>query len=321
MLKQLLKKSILPFVILLFVNGVSYGQQEGQFTQFMYNKLTLNPAYAGVRGIPSITALYRRQWMGFKGAPESKLLSFDAPLFGDKVGFGLTVSNQTIGIMNNWYANMAYSYHVKISEKSSFRVGLQGSMKFQGIDFADPGVYIREPGDQSIVANETANDIFANFGAGMYYTYSNTYFGVSVPYLFPGEIGFNDDPNLTRIAETSQHFYGMAGTMIPISEKLELKPAVLVKYVQNAPLDLDVNASLVFDRKFNLGLSYRMGGDGIGDSVDFLAMYQHNQIGIGLAYDLTLSNLKTYNDGSIEILLRYDFAKEKGDLTNPRFFF
>lgn len=321
MLKQMLNKTVLPLLVLLLVSGVCYGQQESHFTQFMYNKLTLNPAYAGVRGIPSLTALYRKQWIGFEGAPTAKLLSFDAPIFGDKVGFGLTVSNQTLGIQNNWFATMAYSYHVKVSEKSSFRVGLQGSMKFQGLDFADPGVFIREIDDQAILENETANDIYANFGAGLYYTYQNTYIGVSVPNFFPGEIGFSDNTDLRLVAETAQHYYAMAGTMIPVSEKIDIKPAVLAKYVQNAPFDMDVNVMLVYDKKFNVGMSYRMGGTGIGESVDLLMMYQHNQIALGLAYDLTISDLSSYNSGSFEAMIRYDFAKEKGDLTNPRFFF
>jgi type IX secretion system PorP/SprF family membrane protein len=321
MLKQIFNKSVLPLLVVLFTSGMCYAQQEGQFTQFMYNKLTVNPAYAGVRGIPSLTALYRRQWVGFKGAPEGKLISFDAPIFGDKVGFGLTLNNQTIGIMNNWYVNMAYSYHVKISEKSSFRLGLQGSMKFQGLDFADPGVYIREAGDQSILENEVSNEIYANFGAGVYYTYGNTYVGVSVPYLYPAEIGFKNNVDAQTIAETAQHIYGMLGTMIPINEKMDLKPALLTKYVKNAPFDLDLNLMLVYDKKFNIGVSYRMGNTGIGESIDLLAMYQHNQIAIGMAYDLSVSDLKTYNDGSFEALIRYDFVKEKGDMANPRFFF
>ncbi|MFK7809906.1 MAG: type IX secretion system membrane protein PorP/SprF [Saprospiraceae bacterium] len=318
---QIFKKSVLPLVLLIFTSGICYGQQESQFTQFMYNKLTLNPAYAGVRGVPSLTALYRKQWAGFDGSPTSKLLSFDAPIFGDKVGFGLTLFNQTTGIMNNWYANMAYSYHVKITEKSSFRLGLQGSMKFQGIDFADPGVYIRESGDNSVVVDEAANDVYANFGVGAYYTYGNTYVGVSVPYLYPGEIGFSQSSQLTLVAEQAQHFYGMLGTMIPISETMDLKPAILAKYVQNAPFDMDINMTLVFDKRINLGLSYRMGGTGAGESIDILAMYQHNQIAIGLAYDYSLTEIQDYSNGSFEALVRYDFVKEKGDMANPRFFF
>lgn len=318
---KLSNRILVTFLLVIAVSFLCNAQQESQYTQFMYNKLTYNPAFAGVRGLPSVTALYRKQWMGFEGAPVSKLISFDAPLFGDKVGFGLNVSQQTLGIQNNWLANMAYSYHIKVSDKSSFRFGLQASMKFQGIDFADPGVYIRDINDPSTVPDKTTSDVFANFGAGIYFTYDNTYFGVSVPYFYPGEIGFNKNSNLDAVAKTSSHYYAMAGTMLPLGQKLHLKPSALVKYVQNAPLDADLNLTLVVDLKFNLGVSYRIGGDGSGDSVDLLAMYQHNQIGLGLAYDYSLSSLQDHNDGSIEAIIRYDFLKEREDMANPRFFF
>ncbi len=320
MLKLILNKIILTLIVVVSMSVLGTAQQESHFTQFMYNKLTLNPAYAGVRGIPSLTALYRKQWVGFDGAPTSKLISLDAPIFGDKVGFGLTISNRSIGIMNDWNGNMAYSYHVKISDKSSFRVGLQGSMRFQGIDFADPGVFIQEQGDQSIMEDETSNDYFINFGAGLYYTYDQFYVGVSVPNFLPSEIGFVN-PQATDIAKTTQHYYLMTGAMIPMSDKINLKPALLAKYVQNAPFDMDINLSLVYDLRMTVGLSYRLGGTGSGDSVDLLAMYQANQIGIGVAYDYSLSDINEQTNGSFEVLVRYDFVKEREDMANPRFFY
>lgn len=320
MLKLIMNKIILTLIVIVSMSVAGTAQQEAQFTQFMYNKLALNPAYAGVRGIPSLTALYRKQWVGFDGAPVTKLISLDTPIFGDKVGFGLTIANKSIGFINDWQGTMAYSYHVKISDKSSFRVGLQGSMKFQGLDFADPGVFIQEQGDQSIMEDETVNDYFINFGAGLYYTYDQFYVGVSVPNFLPNEIGFNN-PNAQEIAKSVQHYYFMTGAMIPMSEKINLKPALLAKYVTNAPFDMDLNLSLVYDLRMTLGLSYRLGGTGSGDSVDLLAMYQANQIGIGLAYDYSLSDVNDHSNGSFEVLLRYDFVKEREDMANPRFFY
>ncbi len=320
MLKLILNKIILTLIVIVSMTVLGSAQQESHFTQFMYNKLTLNPAYAGVRGIPSLTALYRKQWAGFDGAPVSKLVSLDAPIFGDKVGFGLTIANRSIGIMNDWSGTMAYSYHVKISDKSSFRVGMQGGMKFQGIDFADPGVFIQQSGDQSIMEDETAKDYFINFGAGMYYTYDQFYVGVSVPNFLPSEIGFTN-PDALEIAKSSQHYYLMTGAMIPMSEKLNLKPALLAKYVKNAPFDMDLNLSLVYDLRMTFGMSYRLGGTGSGDSVDLLAMYQANQIGIGIAYDYSLSEINDHSNGSFEVLVRYDFVKEREDMANPRFFY
>jgi len=280
----------------------------------------LNPAYAGARGIPYFDILYRRQWIGFKGAPEAKLLSFNSPLFGDRVGFGLTITNQTAGIENKWDATMAYSYNIKINDDSAVRFGLQGSVRFLGRDFADPSVEIVEDGDESILYDNMLRQYRGNFGIGMYANIKHTYFGISIPHFFPSEFGINPNP-VPKVARNYSHFYFMAGTMIPINKSLQFKPALLTKYVKGAPFDIDINASLLFNETFTAGLSYRLGGDGSGDSVDLLAMYQINSVAIGMAYDYSLSDINDTSDGSFEILLRYDFIKERGDMANPRFFF
>ncbi len=315
----MIRQLIFVFVFL-GISSVGFAQQENQFTQFMYNQLYLNPAYSGARGIPYFTAIYRSQWIGFKGAPESKLLSFNSPLFGDRVGFGLTISNHTLGIENKWDASMAYSYHIPISDESSVRFGLQGSVRYQGIDFNDPSVEIREDGDESILYNEQLNKYTGNFGIGMYANIKQTYFGISVPHFFPSELGIN--PNqVPEIARNYSHFYLMAGTMVPLTKSIKFKPSLLAKYVKNAPFDLDFNASLMFNEVFTAGLSYRLGGDGSGDSVDLLVLYQINSVAIGVAYDASLSEVRETSSGSFEVLLRYDFIKERSDMANPRFFF
>lgn len=312
-------KSQILFVFM-FITTLGLAQQENQFTQFMHNKLYLNPAYAGARGIPYFNALYRNQWTGFEGAPESKLLSFNSPLFGDRVGFGITIANHTLGIQNKWDASMAYSYNIEINDESAVRFGLQGSIRYQGLDFSDPSVEIRQEGDESILYDEELTQYNGNFGVGMYVNIKNTYFGASIPHFFPSELGIN--PNqVPEIARDFAHFYFMAGTMVPINKNVQFKPAILTKYVNGAPFDLDVNASFMFNETVTMGLSYRLGGDNAGDSVDLLAMYQVNSVGIGVAYDFTLSEVKETSSGSFEVLLRYDFIKERSDMANPRFFF
>ena len=113
----------------------------------------------------------------------------------------------------------------------------------------------------------------------------------------------------------------MAGGLIPLSNSIGFKPAVLAKIVSNAPFDLDLNASIVINNQIVTGISYRLGGDGSGDSIDFLLHYRVNNIGLGLAYDYTLSQLTDFNKGSVEAIVVYDFQKERIDMANPRFFF
>ena len=191
-------------------------------------------------------------------------------------------------------------------------------MRYLGLDFEDPEVIIRQTGDPSL-SNSMEDKYTGNFGMGVYFTYKQFYFGASVPHFFPNEITLNKVNDI--VAQEFAHYYLMAGTLLPLSEKVHFKPAVLMKYVENAPIDLDVNISLVFDLRFTAGVSYRMGGNGSGDSVDLLALYQYNNIAFGIAYDVNISDLSDYNSGSIEALLRYDFFKEQNDIANPRFFY
>ena len=309
-------------LLLISMTAGAYAQQEAQFTQFMYNQLYFNPAYAGARGMPSFTLIYRNQWTGFKGAPTSKLLSFNAPLFGDRVGFGLTIHNQTIGIYNNWAAVMAYSYNIRFNEETSLRFGLQGKMQYYGIDFSDPSVIVRDPTDASIKYDQSTSKYTGNFGVGMHLKIKQMFFGIGAPAFFPSEVGFNTNSLVPQVAEESSHYYFIAGTLLPLTQNIQFKPTGLFKYVYNAPPSIDLNLSMVFNLVFTAGVSYRFTeGRSTSDSFDILALYQMNNFAIGVAYDVPVSEVKSEKGGSFEILLRYDFIKETTDMANPRFFF
>ena len=299
-------------------------QQESHFTQFMYNKMNINPAYAGARGVPSLTALYRSQWVGFDGAPQSTLASFNGPFLSNRVGVGATVSHVRIGLQRDFQAALSYSYDVVAQEEVSLRIGLSGSVRSLGFAYNDANP--AQSGDLSI-EDERINDFYGNVGAGIYSTIMNRYyFGVSVPRLYSNTIGLANGNALT-LAKESQHFYGMAGAILPLSDDINLMPAVLLKYVENAPFSADININLDIKQKVTAGVSYRMGGDGFGESIDLLAFWQiAPQFGIGAAYDFTLSRLKDYSAGSVEILLQYDLKQVSGSnkknkkFSNPRFF-
>lgn len=306
-------------LLILCSTMVTYGQQENQYTQFMYNQLALNPAYAGARGITSFQALYRSQWLGFEKPPTTKLLSFNTPLFGDKVGIGVTIANHTHGIHDVWAGSIAYAYNIKITKETSFRFGIQGNIRNYNIDFSDPSVRVQQNNDPSVTNNGALNTYTGNFGVGIYLSHKQMYFGVSVPSIYPNDIGIN--PTSRETAEEEPHLYAMAGTLIPISSKVDFKPAVLLKRVNNAPIDLDFNVSFVYDKRITGGISYRIGGDGQGESIDALFMLQYGSLAFGVSYDYGLGQLADFNNGSIEALVRYDFLKERNDIANPRFFF
>jgi type IX secretion system PorP/SprF family membrane protein len=313
-----MKKHLFSFFILAACFRLS-AQQDHQYTQFMYNKLMYNPAYAGARGVPSVTGIFRSQWFGFDGAPQSTLLSFNSPFLTPRVGIGGVMSLEKIGLQRDFTASLAYSYELIKLEKVSVRAGIQGSIRSLSIAFDDATpVNIGDPS----LDNQRVNDIYGNVGAGVYATFDNRfYLGLSVPRIYANNIGLSN-LNAATLAKESPHFYATAGAIIPLSEDINLLPAVLLKYVQNAPFNADINVNLDIRQKVTAGISYRLGGDGAGDSVDLLAMWQvAPQFGLGAAYDFTISNLKDYNSGSVEVLLQADLKKpKKKNVFSPRFF-
>jgi type IX secretion system PorP/SprF family membrane protein len=171
--------------------------------------------------------------------------------------------------------------------------------------------------------NQRVSSIFGNVGAGVYATFMERYYlGFSVPQIYKNTLGI-PNANADLIAKESVHFYGTAGGIIPVSEDINLMPAVLIKYVKNAPIDADVNVNIDIRQKVTAGLSYRVGGNGAGESVDLLVMWQATpQVGVGAAYDFPLSDLKDYNSGSIELMIQADLKKpnKKKNVFSPRFF-
>jgi type IX secretion system PorP/SprF family membrane protein len=311
-------KKFIFFVSIIMAAARLQAQQEHHYTQFMYNKLLLNPAYAGARGVPAITAIYRNQWLGFEGSPQSALVSFHSPFLSNRFGAGVTVSHQKAGLNRDFFGNLAFSYDLIAQNDVSVRMGVMGSIRSLSIDFTKATPLVN--GDNSL-ENVRVNEIFGNVGAGIYATFAGQFFaGFSVPRIYSNTVGFNPSQPV-MIAKEYQHFYGSAGIIIPLSDDINLMPSALLKYVKNAPFDADINLSLDVRKKFTAGISYRIGGDGPGESVDLLAYWQATpQVAVGVAYDFTLSQIKDYTAGSIELLVQSDLKKRKRNMSNPRFF-
>ncbi len=327
------KIQLLLLGILCLQTVALFAQQENHYTQFMYNKLLLNPGFSGARRVPSVTALYRNQWAGFAGRPQSFLISLDGSLFSERLGGGLVVANQQTGIIKNQFANGALSYDIIHSEDASIRVGLNGAVRRYTFDVNSPDIYVQERQDQAIKADGAPSVLYGNLGMGLYVDYKEYYFGISIPNMYKNDIGLNKSRSTEEFAKEQNHLYLMAGGFIKVASDIHLKPAVLVKYIKNAPFSVDMNLSAVFKRKFSAGASYRFGETG-GDSIDFLAFFQAtDNLGVGFAYDYTLSKIGNYTVGSFEALLRYDIfgnhkkavgkkgVDNKNVLSNPRFFF
>jgi len=310
---------LLLVVVLCSLSTIN-AQQDAQFTQFMFNKLTFNPAYAGSTLAPCLSAIHRQQWVGLEGAPVTSAASFNTSLAKDRVGMGLTFIHDQIGPTRDWSARLAYSYKIPL-DNGNLSIGLQGNFRQYRVVWND--ARLTHTGDNSVTMAESSR-ILPNAGLGVYYENPDFYVGISMPHILENDLDLLEDVVSTDVLSLeSQHLFGMAGVLIDINETVKLKPAVMVKYVNNAPLDIDLNLTAILKEDLWVGLSYRFGGSdvqGFGESVDLFVQYQlTNALRLGAAYDFTLSELQNSSSGTYEFYVSYCLRKT-GRISNPRFF-
>ena len=315
-----MRKLFLALGLFMFY-GFIYGQQDAQYTQFMFNKLALNPGYAGSAGTPCVSCLHRSQWAGFEGAPVSQTLNFHMPMFKKRVGLGVSIQHDQLGPTDSWVFNMIYAYRMKLGN-GDLSFGLQGSMRNYKINWSKTTA--TQSGD-GLIPGGASSKVLPNFGAGVYYETPKYFFGLSIPHMISSDLTFTEGKlTNTNFSREQMHAFLMAGAVFDLSKTIKLKPSILMKYVENAPFDMDVNASLIFFEKFWTGLTYRLGGVGknsAGESVDMIVQYQFSPaIRAGIAYDFSLSEVRTYNSGTYEIMIDYCLSHSNKRLTNPRFF-
>jgi type IX secretion system PorP/SprF family membrane protein len=317
-----MRKILFTFICAFFAM-TSFAQQEQQYTQFMYNKLAYNPGYAGSHETACITGIVRNQWLGLEGAPNTQLLSFNMPILNQRVGIGANLTRHTIGISQKLTLDGVYSYRIRMAT-GTLGLGLQASVRYFSNNFADSRLVSTLPMamDPSIPSSVRSKYV-PNFGAGAYFSNERFYLGVSVPRLLNNNIDFNEAG--TILAEEKLHGYIMTGYLFDLSDNISFKPQALLKFATNSPFDADINGSFIFNKKYIAGLTYRLGGSStsaVGESLDVMVGAQiSNHLFFGLSYDITLSEVKDYSNGSIEAIVRYCIGKSAGeDIVNPRFF-
>lgn len=320
---------LLRIQILLFLCTYTWllcAQQAGLHTQFMYNKIGVNPAVAGSTDAPCLTAIYRSQWLGLEGAPESQLLSFQTPVLNKRVGLGLNIERDVATIFERLTIEGTYAYRLRLGE-GMLSLGIRASLRSFSADFNDPRLQstqlLSSDGGLPIGNNQR---LLPNFGTGLFYSSKRFFAGVSIPRLVRNSIDFNDIRGV--LTREVLHVYVMAGKSFKLNQYFELIPQFQVRLAEHAPVDVDMNVSLTFVESYTLGLSFRHSyhrGDlpsVKAESADILvAAYVNPYLLFGLSYDITLSELKEFGGGSIEGVVRYCFGKDEGiDIINPRFF-
>ncbi|WP_047244910.1 PorP/SprF family type IX secretion system membrane protein [Maribacter thermophilus] len=303
-------------VLFIFIGLVMVqAQQDAQYTQYMYNTISVNPAYAGSRGVFSIAALHRSQWVGLDGAPTTQTLNFHTPV-SNSVGLGLSVVNDEIGNGTNQdtYIDAAFSYTVHTSEEGKLSFGLKAGGHLLNIDFSK----LRNYGAESNLPN-IDNKFSPNFGAGIYYHTDRFYAGLSVPnFLETEHFDGSDADSSSFVAKERMNYYFITGYVFDLNSRTKFKPAALMKAVKGAPLQVDLSASFLFNDKFSLGAAYRWDAALSG----LFGFQLSDQLMIGLAYDREVTDLggTSFNDGSFEIMLRYEFLNRYKRVLTPRFF-
>ncbi len=284
-------------------------QQLPQFTQYMYNMISVNPAYAGSRDAFSLTALHRSQWEGIEGAPTTQTLSIHSPLRNEKIGLGLSVINDRTGYENYTYLYGDFSYTINVSESTTLSFGAKAGFSYYDLDedlFNEPSVLV-DP-----FFREQFNRWTPNFGAGLLLSSQKWYLGVSAPKLIN-----NDNNDFSQYVALEQvHYYLTGGYVFDLSDSWKLRPTALAKFTNGAPLSVDISSTVIFDEKLYLGATYRI-DDAIGAFIDFQIF---EPLRIGYAYEYTTSDLSPYTSGSHEILLIYELRMNKTKYKSPRFF-
>lgn len=301
-----MKKIILIF---LFFSVVCSAQQDAQFTQYMYNTIAINPAYAGSRGVLSVFGLYRTQWIGLDGAPETSTFALNTPLNNSNLGLGVSLVNDKIGPTNENTLSADLSYSVPTSETFKLSFGIKATANLFNLDVSK-----LQPENQDDPQFQNLNNrITPNIGAGVYWHSDRAYVGLSIPNFIETN-RYNDDD--TAIFKDKINYYFMAGYVFDLDYYVKFKPALLTKMVQGAPLQVDVSGNFMFNDKFVLGLAYRWSA-----SVSAMAGFQITDgLYVGYGYDHETTNLRRYNSGSHEIFLRFEFFNNYSKITSPRFF-
>ncbi len=311
---NIMKKIVIIILATLTVMVVSHtesiAQQDPMYTQYFFNPLTVNSGYAGTRDALNVTLLIREQWVGIEGRPRTQTLSIHSPLRNDNLALGGTIIRDEVGPTSAMGLFGDFAYRIRVSDQSRLAFGLKAGVNFLQADLA--ALQNTDVMDQSLSQSINTN-LLPNFGASAYLWADRYFLGLSAPKLLENDL----DTEVEDLrGEERSHFFFTGGYVFDISPALRFKPTFMTKVVRDAPVSFDLTANFLLDDKLWLGAMYRF-----GDAMGILASYQlTDQLRAGYSYDYTLSELQSYNGGSHEFMLSYDFFFKNDKILSPRFF-
>ncbi|CAN5914567.1 type IX secretion system membrane protein PorP/SprF [soil metagenome] len=316
-----MKKHIYISIVGTLLSLAGFAQQDPSFSQYFFNPMYVNPGYAGSRDVLSGTLVHRSQWVGMEGAPESQSLNIHSALPYTKIGLGLQINNDKAGPMKNTGIGLIFAYHLHLGREARLAFGVQGSVSNLRIDYGK--INIDDNTDQAFV-NNTSSSWVPEAGAGLYFYKNRFYAGLSARNLIQSRFKLQD-PNIENSAKFFRHYYFTAGVVKDLSENFAIRPSILVKYVQAAPVVFDLNASVIFKQQLFLGAGFRTGKridiKGLDNMLVASIEYDFkNRLRFGYSYDFYLSRTGNYNSGTHEIMIGWDLNFAKTKMTSPRFF-
>lgn len=307
---KFIKQNIIALIV--FTCSIGFAQQLPQFTQYMYNTVSINPAYAGSRDALSVVALHRSQWVGFKGGPITQTLSVHTPLRNDRIGLGLSFIEDDLGPQNFTYLYGDFSYKIPTGTNGNLAFGLKAG--FTQFSF-DANFRTDEDNQNDPLIFGTQNRWAPNIGAGVYWSTENVYASLSAPRILSNDANNeNDFEALERVS-----YYLTAGGIINIISSLKLRPSVLVKATNGAPIAYDLTASALYKEKVWLGGSYRI-NELTAAWGAFLGFQISKQLLISYAYEKPISEINNFTSGTHELILMYEFKFLNSELKSPRYF-
>lgn len=290
----------------------THAQQDPQYTQYMFNMLAINPAYAGIGEQLNLKALSRHQWVGFDGNPTTQTITGHSTVWHESLALGGTIMRDEHGPVSQYSFSVDAAYRI-FFDRSKLSFGLKlGANYFQG-DFAE----LNPLDDNDVVFQQSVNGkIDPQFGFGLMLHDDRYYVGLSIPRILNTK--FFDSDTLETFAQPGQRDHVMltGGYVFELSNYVKFRPTALIKGVNGAPWSFDISASFLFYEKLWLGAMYRH-----EDAVGALVQYEFIEgLSAGYAYDLILSDLRAYNTGSHEIMVSYQFGDPNKGIRSPRYF-
>ena len=302
-------KNLVKLLFTILLASQVNAQQDPQYTQYMYNMNIINPAYTGSTEGLSVGALYRSQWVGLDGGPETFTFNIHSPV-GKQVGLGLSVISDQIGPVKETNAYVDFSYTIPLGTVTKLAFGLKGGFTFHDIGLIS--LDLIDDFDPNFQSN--INEMTPNIGAGVYFYKPNKYYiSVSVPNILNG---VHLDTQGRKIGSESEHFFAAAGYVLNLSENFKLKPHALLKYAIDAPISYDINANVFMYNMVEVGLGYRL-QDSFSGMINFQVS---NNMRIGYAYDAIRSDLDIVTNSSHEIFINFDLNFTTKVSRSPRYF-